>query len=317
MSDVLNGTELSATNLPAARRSRLSLRAREEITAYLLLTPWILGFLIFTVGALIFSLGISFYQTDLLSPAKFLGLGNYREMFFEDDLFWQSLKVTSLYTLGVVPLQIILGLFIAILLNQKVFGLGTWRTIFYLPSVVSGVAVAMIWIWFFHPDFGLFNALLAYVGIKGPSWLYSQEWALPSIMIMNVWGIGPAMLIFLAGLQSIPQEFYEAAQIDGATTFRQFVHITLPMASPQILFNTVMGIIGSYQVFTASFIMTGGGPNYATLTMVLYLYQRGFLMARFGYASALSWVLFAIIMLFTMLTLRSSQSAVFYEGQPR
>ena len=316
MSDVLNGTKSSATNLPAARRSSLSLRAREEITAYLLLTPWILGFLIFTVGALIFSLGISFYQTDLLSPAKFLGLGNYREMFFEDPLFWQSLKVTSLYTLGVVPLQIILGLLIAILLNQNVMGRGTWRTIFYLPSVVSGVAVAMIWTWFYHSDFGLFNALLAYVGIKGPSWLYS-EWALPSLILMSVWQIGPAMLIFLAGLQSIPQEFYEAAQIDGASTFRQFRHITLPMTSPQILFNTVMGIIGSYQVFTASFIMTGGGPNYATLTMVLYLYQRGFLMARLGYASALSWVLFAIIMGFTVLTLRSSQSAVFYEAQAR
>jgi multiple sugar transport system permease protein len=317
MSDVLNGTKSSSANLPPARRRSLSLRAREEITAYLLLTPWILGFLIFTAGALVFSLGISFFQADLLSPAKFLALGNYHEMLFEDPLFWQSLKVTSLYTLGVVPLQVFLGLFIAILLNQKVFGRGVWRTIFYLPSVVSGVAVAMIWIWFFHPDFGLFNALLAYVGIKGPSWLYSQEWALPSIVIMNVWGIGPAMLIFLAGLQSIPQEFYEAAQIDGANTYRQFVHITLPMSSPQILFNTVMGIIGSYQVFTASFVMTGGGPNYATLTMVLYLYQRGFLMARFGYASALSWALFAIIMGFTLLTLRSSQSAVFYEGQPR
>ncbi len=316
MSHVLDGTELSTAHSNPARRPTLSLRAREEITAYLLLTPWILGFLIFTVGALIFSLGISFYQTDLLSPAKYLGLGNYREMFFEDPLFWQSLKVTSLYTLGVVPLQIILGLLIAILLNQKVFGLGTWRTIFYLPSVVSGVAVAMIWTWFYHSDFGLFNALLAYVGIKGPSWLYS-EWALPSLILMSVWQIGPAMLIFLAGLQSIPQEFYEAAQIDGATTFRQFRHITLPMTSPQILFNTVMGIIGSYQVFTVSFIMTGGGPNYATLTMVLYLYQRGFLMARLGYASALSWVLFAIIMGFTVLTLRSSQSAVFYEAQTR
>lgn len=282
--------------------------------AYLLISPWIIGFLIFTLGALIFSLVISFYKTDLLSPSTFIGLDNYREMFFEDDLFWQALKVTTLYTIGVVPLQILLGLGVALLLNQKVKAIGVWRTMFYLPSVVSGVAVAMIWIWFFHPDFGLFNALLANVGIQGPSWLYSETWALPSLISMNVWSIGPGMLIFLAGLQGIPKEFYEAAQLDGATGWRQFLHITLPMLSPQILFNTIIGIIGSYQVFTASFVMTEGGPNNATLTLVLYLYRRGFLMARFGYASALAWVLFIIIMLFTLLTLRSSRSSVFYEA---
>lgn len=315
MANLTQGAGVPSMVVP--RRSRLSLRAREEITAYLLISPWIIGFLIFTVGALIFSLAISFYQTDLLSPARFIGLGNYREMFFEDELFWKALKVTSLYTLGVVPLQVGLGLIIALLLNQKVVGLGIWRTIFYLPSVVSGVAVAMIWIWFFHPDFGLFNAVLAGFGIQGPSWLYSEKWALPSLVLMGVWGVGPGMLIFLAGLQSIPRELYEAAQIDGAGTGRQFLYITLPMISPQILFNTVMGIIGSYQVFTASFVMTQGGPNNATLTMVLYLYRRGFLMARFGYASALAWVLFAIIMAITLLTFRSSRSSVFYEGQPR
>jgi multiple sugar transport system permease protein len=315
MADMTQRAGFSPIAVP--RRSRLSLRAREEITAYLLISPWIIGFLIFTVGALIFSLAISFYQTDLLSPARFIGLGNYQEMFFGDELFWKALRVTSLYTLGVVPLQVGLGLIIALLLNQRVVGLGIWRTIFYLPSVVSGVAVAMIWIWFFHPDFGLFNAILANFGIQGPSWLYSEKWALPSLVLMGVWGVGPGMLIFLAGLQGIPRELYEAAQIDGAGAGRQFLYITLPMISPQILFNTVMGIIGSYQVFTASFVMTQGGPNNATLTMVLYLYRRGFLMARFGYASALAWVLFAIIMAFTLLTLRSSRSAVFYEGQPR
>jgi multiple sugar transport system permease protein len=314
MSNTLDSLQLPASTLSAGRRSRLSLRAREEIIAYLLLTPWILGFLIFTLGALIFSLLISFYKTDLLSPAAFIGLGNYHEMFFDDVLFWQALKVTSLYTVGVVPLQVSLGLSVALLLNQKIRGIGVWRTVFYLPSVVSGVAVAMIWIWFFHPDFGLFNALLANVGIQGPSWLYSEQWALPSLILMNVWSIGPGMLIFLAGLQGIPNELYEAAQLDGATTWRQFVHITIPMLSPQILFNTVIGIIGSYQVFTASFVMTQGGPNNATLTLVLYLYRRGFLMARFGYAAALAWVLFAIIMVFTLYTLRSSRSSVFYES---
>jgi multiple sugar transport system permease protein len=279
-----------------------------------LIAPWIIGFLVFTFGALVFSLVISFYKTDLLSPSEFIGFQNYQELFFDDNLFWQAIRVTTLYTLGVVPLQVVLGLVVALLLNQQIRGMGAWRIIFYLPSVVSGVAVAMIWMWFFHPDFGLFNALLANVGIQGPSWLYSETWALPSLILMSVWSIGPGMLIFLAGLQSIPKELYEAAQLDGAGSWRQFVHITIPMLSPQILFNTIIGIIGSYQVFTASFVMTEGGPNNATLTMVLYLYRRGFLMARFGYASAIAWVLFLIIMVFTLFTLRSSRSSTFYEA---
>lgn len=303
---------IAASNAKA--RKGLSLRQREERIAYLLLTPWFIGFLIFTFGALVFSLIISFYKTDLLSPAKFIGFGNYTEMFFEDELFWQALKVTSLYTVGVVPLQVIFGLAVAMLLNQKIRGIGVWRTVFYLPSIVSGVAVALIWTWFFHTDFGLFNAVLNNFGFKGINWLYNEKWALPSLIIMSVWSIGPGMLIFLAGLQSIPDQLYEAAQLDGATTWQQFIHITIPMLSPQILFNTIIGIIGSYQVFTASFIMTNGGPNNATLSLVLYLYRRGFLMARFGYAAAISWVLFLIIMVFTLFTLRSSRSSVFYEG---
>lgn len=314
MSNGIGSVQPSPQVTKGTTRKPVSLRAREERIAYLLILPWLIGFLIFTFGALVFSLIISFYKTDLLSPATFIGLGNYHEMFFDDDLFWQALKVTSLYTIGVVPLQVGLGLAVAMLLNQKILGIGIWRTIFYLPSVVSGVAVALIWTWFFNTDFGLFNAVLNYFGIKGINWLYNEQWALPSLIIMSVWSIGPGMLIFLAGLQGIPDQLYEAAQLDGATTWQQFIHITLPMLSPQILFNTVIGIIGSYQVFTASFIMTEGGPNNATLSLVLYLYRRGFLMARFGYAAAISWVLFLIIMVFTLFTMRSSRSSVFYEG---
>ncbi|MEZ4870553.1 MAG: sugar ABC transporter permease [Caldilineaceae bacterium] len=314
MSNLVEQVSLSAGAVAPTQRRRLSLRAREELIAYLLITPWIIGFLIFTLGALIFSLLISFYNTDLLSPAKFIGLGNYQEMLFDDELFWKALRVTTFYTVGIVPLQVGLGLLVALLLNQKVRGIGFWRTVFYLPSVVSGVAVAMIWLWFFNPDLGLFNALLAKVGITGPRWLFSETWALPSLILTGVWSIGPGMLIFLAGLQSISQELYEAAKLDGATTWRLFRHITIPMLSPQILFNTVIGIIGSYQVFTASFILTDGGPNNATLTLVLYLYRRGFLMARFGYSAAIAWALFIIIMIFTLFTMRSSRSSVFYEG---
>lgn len=317
MADTLERSKPAAGALPVVRRKGLSMRAREELIAYALLTPWLLGFLIFTAGALVFSLGISFFSTDLLSPAKFVGLENYRQLLFEDELFWQALKVTTLYTLGVVPLQVGLGLLVALLLNQKIFGIGVWRTIFYLPSVVSGVAVAMIWIWFFQPDLGLFNYLLSKIGIAGPRWLFSEQWALPSLIMMSTWNIGPVMIIFLAGLQGTPQDLYEAAQIDGASVWDQFVRITIPLLSPQILFNSVLGIIGSYQVFTASFVTTEGGPNNATLTIVLYLYRQGFLTARFGYASAIAWILFAIIMVFTMLTFRSTRNAVFYEGQAR
>lgn len=316
MAQTLDKRATASAGVPQERR-RLSMRAREEITAYLLISPWIIGFLTFSAGALIFSLGISFFRADLLSPARFVGLLNYQRMFFEDELFWKSLKVTSLYTLGVVPLQIVLSLSVALLLNQRIWGIGVWRTIFYVPSVVSGVAVSMIWLWFFNPELGLFNYLLSLAGIRGPRWVFDETWALPSLIIMSVWSIGPSMIIFLAGLQGTPTDLYEAAQIDGASTWQQFTSITIPLLSPQILFNAVMGIIGSYQVFTASFVMTEGGPNNATMTMVLYLYREGFLTARFGYASAIAWVLFLVILAFTLFTFRSTRASVFYEGQSR
>jgi len=296
-------------------RRRLSLRAQEEIAAYLLIAPWLIGFTVFVAGGLIFNFVLSFFQTDLLSTAKFIGLGNYRQLLTDDRLFWQALRVTSVYTFATVPLQTLLGLGVALLLNQKVWGQGFWRTLFYLPSVVSGVAVGMIWLWFYHPDLGLFNILLGRLGLEGPRWLVSQTWALPALIFMNVWGIGTIMLIFLAGLQGIQQEYYEAARIDGAANWQQFTAITLPMLSPQIFYNVVLGIISSYQVFTQSFVMTEGGPNNATLTLVLFLYSRAFLMARFGYAAAIAWLLFLIILLLTLFLLRSSQVAVFYEGR--
>lgn len=298
-----------------AHRQRLSLRAREELAAYLLISPWIIGFLVFVAGGLVFNFGLSFFQTDLLSSAKFVGLNNYRQLLTDDRLFWQAVRVTTIYTFATVPLQTLLGLGVALLLNQKVWGIGFWRTLFYLPSVVSGVAVGMIWLWFYHPDLGLFNLLLGRLGIEGPRWLVSQTWALPSLIFMNVWGIGTIMLIFLAGLQGIQREYYEAARIDGANSRQQFIAITIPMLSPHIFYNVVLGIISSYQVFTASFVMTEGGPNNATLTLVLFLYSRAFLMARFGYAAAIAWILFLIILILTVFLLRSSRGSVFYEGR--
>jgi multiple sugar transport system permease protein len=217
-----------------------------------------------------------------------------------------------------VPLQVLAALLIALMLNNRKIALvGVWRTLYYMPSIVSGIAVSMLWMWMLNPDFGLFNYLLSLVGIQGPRWIYSEQWAIPSFVIMGVWAAGSNMLLYLAGLQSIPTPLYEAASIDGAGSWSRFWRITLPMLSPTLFFNLVMTLIGAFQVFTQAFVMTNGGPNNATLTMVLYLYRKGFEQLHFGYASAVAWVLFVIIMAFTLLVFRSSTAWVYYEGELR
>jgi len=296
-------------------RFQLSQRAREELIAYLCIAPWIVGFLVFVAGSMGYSLGLSFYESDMLTGSRFVGLANYQKLLFGDRFFRQAIKVTTLYSIGAVPVNTILALLVALMLNQKVKFLGLWRTIYYMPSVVSGVAVAILWAWMFNPEFGLINSALRSLGIPGPRWVFSQTWALPAFIIMSLWGVGGNMLLYLAGLQGIPTQLYEAAKIDGANAFQSFLHITIPMMTPTIFFNLVMNFIGSFQIFTQSYIMTGGGPNNATLTMVLYLYRKGFQQFRFGYASAIAWVLFAIIMTLTLMLLRSSSLWVFYEGE--
>jgi multiple sugar transport system permease protein len=211
-----------------------------------------------------------------------------------------------------------MALAVALLLNQKVVALGFWRLVYYLPSVVSGVAVAILWGWVLNPRFGLLNAGLMALGVQNPPrWLYSEQWAVPGFILMGLWGAGGAMLLYLAGLQGIPTALYEAADIDGANSWNKFWYITLPMLTPTIFFNTLMSIIASFQVFTQVYIMTNGGPNNATLTMVLYLYRRAFVNLKFGYASALAWILFFIILIFTMMVIRSSDLWVYYEGELR
>jgi multiple sugar transport system permease protein len=202
---------------------------------------------------------------------------------------------------------------IAVLLNQGIKGQSIWRTIYYLPSIVSGVAVAILWRWLYQPDVGLFNTLLSYVGIQGPRWVFSEAWAMPSIILVALWGAGAPMLIFLAGLQGIPTSLYEAAEIDGAGPITRFFYITIPMLTPTIFFNVVLSIIGSWQVFTQALILTEGGPNNATLTVVLHLYRTGFRNFYFGYASAQAWVLFLVVLVFVVLALRSASSWVQYE----
>jgi multiple sugar transport system permease protein len=234
-----------------------------------------------------------------------------------DPFFWQSLRVTVTYTVLAVPLGLVAGLAVAMLLNQKIKGLSIYRTIYYLPSLVGGVAVSLLWMWIFNPQFGVLNWLLSLVGIKGPQWIFSQHWVIPSFVLMSLWGIGGGMIIYLAGLQGIPTDLYDAAAIDGAGSVRTFRSVTLPMLTPVLFFNLVIGIIGSFQIFTQAFVMTSGGPNNASLFYVLYLYQNAFQYFYMGYASALAWVLFLIVVVLTALVFRSSPMWVFYEGELR
>ncbi|HXF63238.1 MAG TPA: sugar ABC transporter permease [Caldilineaceae bacterium] len=300
---------------PVSERRILGVRRLvfiENLWFYLFISPWIIGFLVFTAGPMVASIAISFMRWELISPPEFVGLSNWKAM-FSDDLFWQSLKVTSIYTLLNVPTALTFAFLLALLMNVRVPGIAFFRTLYYLPSLVSGVAVAMLWMWILNPKFGLINWLLSFVGIQGPEWIYSQTWVIPSFVMMNLWGVGTSMVIFLAGLQSVPMELYEAAELDGAGSWRKMWNVTIPIVSPVILFNLIMGIIGSFQVFTQAYVMTEGGPGNASLFYVLYLYRNAFQYFQMGYASALAWVLFIIIAFFTYLVFRTSRDRVFYQ----
>lgn len=288
---------------------------QENLLGWCLAAPWLLGFILFIAGPIVASLALSLTSWDILRPPHFVGTANYRQLLVGQTEFWQSVKVTTIYAFVQVPLHVALALFVAILLNQKVRLLGLWRTIYYLPSIVSGVAVAFLWQWIFNADFGLANWLLqSLLHVTGPAWLVDPSWALPSLIIMSLWSFGAPMVIFLAGLQGVPPELREAAAIDGAGTLARFRHVTLPMLTPVVLFNLVLGLIGSLQMFTQSYIITSGGPGNSTLTMMLYLYQNAFQNLKLGFASAIAWLLFLYIMALTLVVFRSSKLWVFYEG---
>ena len=296
---------------------KLSPRAREEIAGYLLILPWLLKFLVFTAGGMIASLIISLHKTDMLQTSQFVGLRNYARILLSDPTSRRAFLNTAYYSFAMVPLGTALSLAIAMLLNQGVKAQGLFRTVYYLPSVVSGVAVSIVWAWLFNPDLGLINGWLAKIGIEGPRWIYSEKWAMPSFIIMSLWGTGGSMLVFLAGLQSIPTALYEAARIDGANAWHRFWRITIPILTPTIFFSVTMRIIGSWQVFTQAYVMTSGGPNNATLTVVLHIYRQAFQAYKFGIASSMAWLLFAIIMFFTLLMLKGSPLWVYYAGEEK
>jgi multiple sugar transport system permease protein len=294
------------------RKPLFTLAAQEEFAGWLFASPWILGFMIFVLWPMIWSAVMSFTNYDLFNW-RFVGLANYVRMVTVDDLVLRSLSVTTRYALMSVPLHVVIGYLLALLLNQKVIGVGAWRTIFYFPSVLSGVAVIILWILVLNPEFGLINSMLAYVGIKGPNWLGDPQWALTSLVMMSLWGVGSSMLIYLAGLQGIPTEMYEAAQVDGANEWQQFWHITIPMTSPVIFFNFVIGLIAALQTFDTAFIATNGGPAWSTYFYMLHLFNTAFLELKMGYASALAWVLFLYILILTLLVFRFGAAWVFYE----
>jgi len=279
--------------------------------------PAILGFLIWTLGPMVASFILSFTDWNVVSTPHFIGIENFRKMFMEDFIFKKSIYATLYYTLGSVLSTVIFAFLIAVLLNQKIKGLPIFRTIFYLPSITPAIASAMLWIWLFNPDFGLLNQLLGRFGIPRLQWIYDEKQVIPSLIFMSIWGMGGTMIIFLAGLQGIPQEFYEAVDMDGGNWWHKFRYITIPMMTPTIFFNLVMAIIGTFQVFTSAYIMTSGGPNYASMFYVYYIYLSAFRYGDMGYACALAVILFFIILSFTLVVFRSSPYWVYYESARR
>lgn len=373
-----------------ATRNMTRMARKEATEGFLCILPWLVGFVSFTLGPMLFSIYIAMCDWDIINPPRFVGLANFEQALFHDFRFIQALKVTVTYAIFALPLGLTGALLVALLLNQNVKGMSWFRTIFYIPAILPGIATAMLWRWIFNPENGILNLILGVImpplgkaaaflqslpisvavgaivailiwaktipalardresraadvgwtvfalplaaaivwvwhtGFRLlaaaadqplPLWLADPKWALPAFVIMSLWGVGGGMIIYLAGLQSIPTQLYEAADIDGANPVQKFRKITLPMVSPTIFFNLVMGVIGSFQVFTSSFVMTQGGPHYATLFYLLYLYQKAFQYFQMGYAAAMAWILFVIILICTLLVFKSSASWVYYEGE--
>jgi multiple sugar transport system permease protein len=291
-------------------------RHREAILGYLYLSPFILGFLIFTAGPMLASLGLSFTEYRVMSPPRWVGVQNYKMAFLDDPLFWPSLKRTFTYTLITTPLVVAGSLALALLLNQGVKGTTWFRTAFFLPHLTPMVAAALLWLVILDPDGGVLNYLLSLAGIEGPGWFTSPRWAIPALIVVSTWmGVGGnRMLIFLAGLQGVPQSLYDAARVDGATAWQRFLYVTLPMISPALFFNLVLALIGHLRVFTAALVATRGGPAYATWFFSLHIYTQAFQYFEMGYGSALAWIFMLVLLSLTYLQFRLAGGWVYYEG---
>ncbi len=313
---------MTAVVTPEARRRtrRGPARRREAIEGYIAIAPWLIGFLVFTAGPILFSLYISFTYWDATASPRWAGLQNYADL-ATDPQFWQSLKVTVVYSVLALPLGLVAGLGLSLLLNLKLRGMNLFRTLFYIPSVIAGVAVATLWLWGLNGKFGLLNYALGLVGVQGPDWLNDPNVALYALVLISLWGVGGGAVIYLAGLQNIPAHLYEAAAIDGAGTLARFRAITLPLLSPTIFFMLVTGIIASFQTFTTVYILTGvnrgnaiGSPEGSTLFYLLYLYQEAFGSSKFGYASAMAWVGALVLLALSLVVFRTQNKWVYYEA---
>ncbi|HEY3923151.1 MAG TPA: sugar ABC transporter permease [Acidothermaceae bacterium] len=308
----------STISEPTARRvvrRRNALARREARLCYMFIAPGVLGFLLFILGPMLYSLVMSFENYPIIHPATWVGLKNWRAL-FHDPLIWKSLKVTTYFAVGSVTVTVVVGFLLALLLNQKILFKRAIRTIYFLPSVITGVPVALLWSWMFSPQFGLINTVLKWFGIQGPQWLFDEHWVIPALILMSAWSMGGAVIIYLAGLQGVPESLYEAAELDGAGAIRRTWYITIPMLSPIIFFNFVLSIIGSFQAFTQAYIMTSGGPNNSSLLYVLYLYRNAFSYFQLGYASAMGWLLFLVLLVLTLVVFRVSRKWVIDEATP-
>lgn len=314
-------------------RKPIRMAKREALYGYLFISPWLIGFILFTIGPMLASLYFSFTDYDVVNPPTWVGLANYEKIFsgipdairtqssepLGDPLFWKSLQVTLYFAMMALPLGLIVSFVLAILLNQKIPGVNLWRTIYFLPSVIAGVAVTILWVRIFNPRIGILNSILDIFGINGPGWLTSPDWAVPALVIMSLWAIGGGMIIYLAGLQGVPTDLYDAAKVDGANLFQRFRNITLPMMTPVIFYELVLSLIATFQYFTEAYVASNGtgGPVRSTLFYNLYLYQNAFKYFDMGYASSMAWILFIVVLVLTILVFRSSEYWVFYEGQLR
>lgn len=307
------------TAFPPGTRRRFSRlrahRAREATAGYLFLSPWLVGFFVFGLYPMGMSLYYSLCRYDVLRVPQFIGLGNYEALLTADPYFGVAVLNTLVYTVLRVPLAIALSLGLAVLVNQAVRGVKLFRTVYFLPSIITGVVLSVIWLWLFNPSVGLVNTVLGLFGIAGPLWLQSPAWSKPALVLMGLWSVGGArMIVFLAALQGIPHALYEAVAIDGGGTWAKFRHVTLPMLSPVLFLWTVLEVIFSFQVFTEAYVMTQGGPLNATLFYNLYLYQKAFDDFEMGYASAMAWLLLAITLVVTVVQFRLGRRWVYYAG---
>ncbi|MGK7376841.1 carbohydrate ABC transporter permease [Planococcus sp. 1R117A] len=301
-------------------KRRMTMRRKESIYGYIFVMPWIIGFLAFTAGPLVFSFVASFTNYNITSQMDFVGGENYKGLLTEDSLFWTSLWNTLYFVIFSVPLTTIGAIFLSALLNQDIPGIRYFRTLYYLPAVLSGVGVYMLWMQLLDPGTGMVNLVLSWFGIDGPNWLFDPDWTKPSLIFMKLWSVGGSMLLYLASMQGVSKSLYEAAEIDGANTWKKFFHITLPMITPVIFFDVVTSLIGGFQIFQEAYVMSNngeGGPANSLLFYNLYMWKQAFTNFNMGYAMAMSWILFVIVFIMTMINLKLAPRWVHYEGEEK